>query len=99
MNIDTGNINTNRSDGPKRNESAKGSGTSKAENTTTETEATPSANVSLSSSAQNLSKIEAELKSLPEINQTRVDEVRARIESGQYQPDSANLAQKMLDLE
>jgi len=97
MNIDTGNINTNRSDGPKRNDNANSSGAAKPENTATE--AAPSANVSLSSSAQNITKIEAELKSLPEINQTRVDEVRGRIERGEYQPDSANLAQKMLDLE
>jgi len=99
MNIDTGNINTNRSDGPKRNENTKSADSSTTKNTSSGVEAAPSASVSFSHSAQNIAKIEAELKALPEVNQTRVDEVRARIESGEYQPDSENLAQKMLNLE
>jgi len=100
MSIELGNINANRSDGPKRNDNknVNSSGPTPTQSTA-QPEATSSANVSLSSSAQNLAKIEAELKSLPEVNQSRVDEVKARIERGEYQPDSENLAQKMLNLE
>lgn len=56
-------------------------------------------NVSLSSEAKNLARIESEIKALPEVDQARVDEIKARIEQGQYQIDNDNLAQKMLDLE
>lgn len=103
MNIDINGLNPNRSDGQKRQVSNK--------NTETSTNATqgkqnseqnvnaPKVSVSLSSSAQNLAKIEAELKALPEVNQSRVDEIKARIDRGEYKPDSENLAQKMLNLE
>ena len=66
MGIELGNINANRSDGPKRNEN-KGVGPTgqTAKPDTAPAEGKTSANVSLSSSAQNLAKIEAELKSLP----------------------------------
>jgi len=100
MNIDINNINPNRADGPKRQSGSQNVQT--ADNSTQGSAATDSKakdSVSLSASAQNLAKIEAELKALPEVNQSRVDEVKARIDSGEYQPDSANLAQKMLSLE
>jgi len=101
MNIDLNSINPNRADGPKRNENSKNvktPNTSQASNGASQTTST-SDNVSFSSSAKNLAKIEAQLKSLPEVNQSRVDEVKARIDRGEYKPDSANLAQKMLNLE
>jgi negative regulator of flagellin synthesis FlgM len=101
MNIDINNVNSSRTDGPKRQ--AGGKSVEPANQAGNPAPSDPSSaskdNVSLSSSAQNLSRIEAELKSLPEVNQSRVDEVRARIDRGEYQPDSANLAQKMLSLE
>jgi negative regulator of flagellin synthesis FlgM len=102
MNIDINGFNANRSDGQKRQVAGNNpepSSTSSSSNNPPEQATSQKVSVSLSSSAQNLSKIEAELKSLPEVNQARVDEVKARIDSGEYQPDSANLAQKMLELE
>jgi len=101
MNIDLNSINPNRSEGPKRNDSSKGVSSSKTNisESNTPKETSVADNVSLSDSAKNLASIEAALKSLPEVNQSRVDEVKARIDSGEYKPDSANLAQKMLDLE
>ncbi len=102
MNIDINGFNPNRSDGQKRQISSKNTDTSNAASSSSqpaEQNASSKVSVSLSSSAQNLSKIEAELKSLPDINQARVDEIKARIDRGEYQPDSANLAQKMLNLE
>lgn len=103
MNIDLNGINPNRSDGQKRQVSGKnpeqsspvgGNNVSSDQNSNM-----PKVSVSLSSSAQNLAKIEAELKALPEVNQIRVNDIKARIDRGEYKPDSANLAQKMLDLE
>jgi len=99
MNIDVNNINPSRSDGPKKATPNKGAELAATNQSTNNTQAaSPKDSVSLSSSAQNLTKIELELKSLPEVNQSRVDEVKARIDRGEYQPDSANLAQKMLEL-
>lgn len=100
MNIDVNGLNPSRSDGQKRQVSNKNSETSNAASAqpTEQNSSSSKVSVSLSSSAQNLTKIEAELKALPEVNQARVDELKARIDRGEYQPDSANLAQKMLNL-
>jgi negative regulator of flagellin synthesis FlgM len=102
MNIDINGFNPNRADGQKRQVSSKNidpSSSVSTPNQTTDQNASSKVSVSLSSSAQNLAKIEAEIKSLPDVNQARVDELKARIDRGEYQPDSANLAQKMLNLE
>jgi negative regulator of flagellin synthesis FlgM len=103
MNIDVNGLNPSRSDGQKRQVSAKNAetaNTAASSNQSTEQNVnTPRVSVSLSSSAQNLAKIEAELKALPEVNQSRVDEIKARIDRGEYKPDSENLARKMLNLE
>jgi len=100
MNIDVNGLNSSLPDGQKRQVSNKNSEPSNAGSTqpTEQNSSSPKVSVSLSSSAQNLTKIEAELKALPEVNQARVDELKARIDRGEYQPDSANLAQKMLNL-
>jgi|TARA_R110000850_G_scaffold202798_4_gene328803 negative regulator of flagellin synthesis FlgM len=103
MNIDINGLNANRSDGQKRQVSNKSLEHSNAASSATQaaeqSSSSSKVSVSLSSSAQNLTKIEAELKALPEVNQARVDDLKARIDRGEYQPDSANLAQKMLNLE
>ena len=103
MNIDINGLNPSRPDGQKRqlsNKSLESSNSASSPAQTSEQGSpSPKVSVSISSSAQNLTKIEAELKALPEINQARVDELKARIDRGEYQPDSANLAQKMLNLE
>ena len=101
MNIDINGLNPNRSDGQKRQVTSKDVNSDPATTSKPSGEsstASPKVSVSLSSSAQNLSKLESELKSLPEVNQARVDEIKGRIDRGEYQPDSANLAQKMLNL-
>lgn len=102
MNIDINGLNPNRSDGQKRQVSSKDVSTNSTvspKQADEQSTSAPKVSVSLSSSAQNLAKIESELKSLPDVNQARVDELKARIDRGEYQPDSANLAQKMLNLE
>jgi len=104
MNIDINQISSNRPEGPKRHDngkiadSAAQQADSKASNSPTQDVGTRDS-VSLSSTAQNISKIEAELKSLPDTNQSRIDSIKARIDSGEYQVNSQNLAQKLLDSE
>lgn len=55
--------------------------------------------VSLTDTAVRLKQIEAELAMLPDIDQARVDELRSRIESDNYQVDSRELARRLVQLE
>lgn len=58
-----------------------------------------SAQVSLSNTAQILSRAENSLKSEPDVDAERVAELRASIADGTYKSNPENMAQKMLDLE
>jgi len=104
MSIDINQISSNRPDGPKRHDNGK-IAPSPAQQTESKSSNTPSQgantqdSVSLSNAAQNIAKIEAEIKSLPDVDQSKVDSIRARIDNGDYQVDSQNLAQKLLDIE
>ncbi len=53
--------------------------------------------VSLSSAGQAIAKIEANLVSSSEVNESKVAEIKAAIASGQYSVDSSAIADKMLD--
>jgi len=55
--------------------------------------------VRLTSTATNLKRIEATLARVPEIDQSRVDEIRQRLRSESYQVNPQQLAQKMLRLD
>lgn len=103
MSIEFNNINsqrpdTNRNQASKETEAAR-KNDAPSDKASTETKGASPDSVSLSQKAQSLARIEAELKSLPEVDQARVDEIKARIEDGSYQVDLEKLAQKMLDLE
>mgnify|MGYP000400235671 FL=1 len=104
MSIDINQISSNRPDGPKRHDNGKVAPSS-AQQTENKSSNAPSQgantqdSVSLSSTAQNIAKIEAEIKSLPDVDQSKVDSIKARIDNGDYQVDSQNLAQKLLDIE
>ena len=103
MSIEINNINPQRPDN-NRSQGAKGTQEiARKEQPASENQGSSQAgnpdNVSLSQEAQTLARIEADLKTQPEVDQARVEEVRARIESGNYQIDNDKLAQKMLDLE
>jgi len=102
MSIDINQISSNRPEGPKRHDNGKVT-TPSAQSTENKLANTPSKDtrdsVSLSSAAKNLAKIETELKSLPDIDQSKVDAIKARIENGDYQVNSQNMAQIMLNTE
>ncbi len=55
--------------------------------------------IEISSQAQLLNKLEAQIKDLPEVDQARVDALRDQISQGTYEIDSSSLAQRIIDLE
>lgn len=55
--------------------------------------------VELSGEGQLLSKLSAEVKKLPEIDEAKVTELKAKIEAGEYNPDSRAIAEKILGTE
>ncbi len=56
-------------------------------------------NVNLSSQAKNLKQLEQKLGDYPEMDDARIEEIRAALENGSYKVDAEKLAQKMLDMD
>lgn len=55
--------------------------------------------VDLSGDAERLSRLEAEVKSLPDIDEARVESIRSQIAEGRYHVDPDRLAEKFIALE
>ncbi len=55
--------------------------------------------VALTDTAVRLKRIEASLAEQPEVDQARVDALRERIESGEYQVDSNEVARRLMQME
>ncbi len=55
--------------------------------------------VELTNTATNLKRIEAKLAAIPEVDQSRVDDIRQRLQSDSYEVNPEQLAQKMLRLD
>jgi flagellar biosynthesis anti-sigma factor FlgM len=55
--------------------------------------------VQLSGEGQLLSRLNAELKALPEVDEARVAELKSMIESGEYTPSDESIAAKILGFE
>lgn len=55
--------------------------------------------VALTDTAVRLKRIEASLAEQPDVDQARVDAVRERIESGDYQVDGNEIARRLLQME
>lgn len=55
--------------------------------------------VELSGEGQLLSKLASEVKRLPEIDEARVAEIKARIEAGDYDPSARAIAAKILGID
>lgn len=55
--------------------------------------------VELSGEGQLLSRLSTEVKRLPEIDEAKVNELKARIEAGEYSPDSKAMAAKILGVD
>jgi len=59
----------------------------------------PDDGVSITSTATNLQRIEAELAALPEIDERRVEEIRQQVESGTYRINAERLADRLIRTE
>ena len=101
MSIEINNLNTPRPDNSRSQgaNSKSATGAPSAAESTSASETNSGTSVSISSAAQALTKIEGELKAMPEVNQARVDAIRAKVENGSYEISPENVAQKMLDME
>lgn len=55
--------------------------------------------VKLSASSKSIQQIEAEVRNLPEVDDSTVERIRSQIENGEYKVDYQKLAGKMLDFE
>ena len=55
--------------------------------------------VEITDTAAKLKAIETKLADVPDVDRARVDAVRQRIDSGEYKPDAARIAQKLLRME
>lgn len=55
--------------------------------------------VSISSRAADLQALERSIHALPEVDQARVEQLRAKISSGEYQVDARRLADRIADFE
>ena len=55
--------------------------------------------VELTDTAAKLKAIEAKLADVPDVDRARVENVRQKIESGNYQPDADRIARKLIRME
>lgn len=56
-------------------------------------------NVKLSSQAESLKQVEQQLADLPEVDDARIEQIKAALADGSYKIDAEKLAQKMLDMD
>jgi negative regulator of flagellin synthesis FlgM len=55
--------------------------------------------VELSGEGQLLSRLSSEIKKLPEIDEAKVAELKARIDAGEYNPDARAVAAKIIGID
>ncbi len=55
--------------------------------------------VELTGTAARLKAIEARLAGMPEVDEARVKVLRDRLESGEYRPDAARIATKLMQMD
>jgi negative regulator of flagellin synthesis FlgM len=91
-------LTSTRSRGPVRNERAADGDKAEAGSRTTDSSST-SSQVRLTDSAANLQQIETRIADLPDVDRTRVDTLRRRVESGAYQVNAGRLADRLLAFE
>ena len=56
----------------------------------------PALNVEISSTSKKMQSLEDKVKSLPDVDQERVDQVKARIAQGEYQPNPQAIAENII---
>jgi len=84
---------SSRSGGVKRAEQGESARSAGGEDSTRTDE------VALTDTAVRLKRIEASLAELPEVDQAKVDALRERVESGDYEIDGSAVAQRLMQME
>jgi len=84
---------SSRSGGVKRTEQGESARSAGGE------ESTRTDAVALTDTAVRLKRIEANLSELPEVDQGKVDALRERVESGDYQVDGNAIARRLMQME
>jgi len=65
----------------------------------TESAGQDTSKVSLSTAAQNIKKIEDNIRSMPIVDQTKVDSIKSAIQNGEYEIDFDRLATAFINFE
>ncbi len=104
MTIDFNGIGNSQVNSPKtttdRSQAAKtGSQPAAADQARSQAPAARGENVSLSQQAKELKEMGKTLESYPEVDDKRVEEIRAALADGSYKVDADKLAQKMLEMD
>ena len=63
----------------------------------TNVQTTPQDSVELSSTAQELNRLQQSLQSLPEVDEARVEAIRQQVGEGSYTVDPSDIAAKIID--
>ncbi|MGB1090825.1 MAG: flagellar biosynthesis anti-sigma factor FlgM [Oceanobacter sp.] len=100
MNINKINGGVGGLDSQSRNVNDSKPGTASSSSSSAQSEsANYSDQVKLSAGSKSIQQIEAEIRSMPEVNDATVERIRSAIENGEYKIDYERLAGKMLDFE
>jgi len=100
MPVEINGLNTGHSQSRQKNDIAKATESAAKPTQTSSTQNSGQGDrVSLSAHAKNLHKLESKAASLPDVDSARVDEIKAAIEDGSYQPNAENIAAKMMQLD
>ncbi len=94
--IGPGQVNTHKTTADKANAPK---AQSPAEQVQTQAQTARGENVKLSSQAKELKQLEQRLNSYPEMDDDRIEQIKAALADGSYKIDAEKLAQKMLEMD
>lgn len=95
--INSGQVNPQRNNRTEQGGKAPATPTAQEQATAAASTASASENVSLSSRAKGLKQTEQRLKDYPDVDDAKVDAIRAALQNGSFKVDAQKLAQKMLE--
>ncbi len=96
--IGPGQVNTNRTTADKSG-STQSAQQQAPEQTKSQAQGARGENVNLSNQAKNLKQLEQKLGDYPEMDDSRIEQIRAALADGSYKIDAEKLAQKMLEMD
>lgn len=96
--IGPGQVNTHRTTADKSG-STQSAQQQAPEQAKSQTQGARGENVNLSNQAKNLKQLEQKLGDYPEMDDNRIEQIRAALADGSYKIDAEKLAQKMLEMD